>query len=92
VPALIPVRLTLLRVATPLASVVALPTLVPLRVKLTLAPLTAVPLEVSVAESVVVPPKLPVVGATVKLVAAGVAAATPSWITETVPLLPKSGT
>ena len=53
-----PARLTLFSVATPEASVVALPTLVPLSLKLMLLPLTAELSDVffSVAESVTVPP------------------------------------
>src|SRR5919201_1864443 len=50
VPALIPERLTLLSVATPLAFVVALPTELPLRVKAMVLPLTPEPAEVRVAE------------------------------------------
>src|SRR3712207_4431055 len=56
VPALIPTRLTSGRVATPELFVVALPTLAPLRVKLTLVPLTPKPPEVRVAGRVTLPP------------------------------------
>jgi hypothetical protein len=68
-PALIPERLTLLTVATPLPFVVALPALEPLRVKATLSPETGLPPEVRVAESVVVPPKVPLAGLAARLVA-----------------------
>ena len=47
----------------------ALPTLLPLSVNATDLPLTPLPLEVSVAESVVVPPNVPVAGAAARLVA-----------------------
>jgi hypothetical protein len=58
VPALMPDKLILLRVATPLPSVVALPALLPFNVKLIILPLMVELSEVllSVAESVVVPP------------------------------------
>ena len=49
---------------------VALPTLLPLSVNATVSPLTPLPPAVSVAESVVVPPKVPVAGATARLVGA----------------------
>ena len=68
-PALIPARLTPLSVATPLPFVLELPTLVPLSVNATDLPLTPLPPEVSVAESVVVPPNVPVAGAADRLVA-----------------------
>ena len=68
-PALIPARLTFESVATPLAFVIALPTLVPLSVKLTVSLGTPTADEVSVALSVVVPPKVPVAGAAARLVA-----------------------
>src|SRR4029453_2339200 len=48
-PALIPERLALAIVATPLASVIALPTELPLRVKLMLLPATADESEVLVS-------------------------------------------
>ena len=53
---------TLSKVATPFAPVVALPTGVPSRVKLTVAPETpcVVPATVSVAVNVAVPPKVAV--------------------------------
>jgi hypothetical protein len=63
-----PARLTPFRVATPVAFVVALPTLFPFSVKSTVAPLTPFPPEVSVAERFVVPPNVPVAGATARLV------------------------
>ena len=55
---LIPDRLTLDSVATPLAFVVAVPALVPLSAKLMVLPLTAEPSEVlaRVAERLTVPP------------------------------------
>jgi hypothetical protein len=68
VPALIPLRLAPLTVATPLAFVLALPAEEPLSVNVTVLPLTGLPLEVSVAESVVVPPNVPVAGATATFV------------------------
>ena len=58
-PALMPVRLTPLSVATPLAFVVALPTEFALSVNATDLPETGDPLEVSVAVSVAVPPNVP---------------------------------
>ena len=62
-----PARLALLSVATPLASVLAVPTLFPLRVKLTgLGEKVAPSGEESVAVSVIVPPTGPVAGATSK--------------------------
>ena len=61
-PALIPARLTPLSLATPLPFVTALPALEPLSVNETVLPLTGLPPEVSVADSVVVPPKVPVAG------------------------------
>ena len=63
-PELIPARLTLLSVATPLPSVVALPALLPLSVNETVLPLTPMELEVSVAVSVAVPAYVPLAGAT----------------------------
>src|SRR5437867_684377 len=56
VPTLIPDRLTLSSVATPLALVVALPALLPLSVKLMVLLFTPDPPEVRVAERVAVPP------------------------------------
>ena len=69
VPALMPARLTGEKLATPLALVSALPTLEPFSVKLTVSLGTARPPAVSVAESPVVPPKVPDAGATARLVA-----------------------
>ena len=68
-PALIPARLTPLSVATPLPFVLELPTPVPLSVNATDLPLTPLPPEVRVAESVVVPPNVPVAEAADRLVA-----------------------
>jgi hypothetical protein len=56
VPALIPARLALASVATPLPFVIALPTLEPFSEKFTVSLGTGLPPEVSVAESDVVPP------------------------------------
>jgi hypothetical protein len=56
VPGKIPDRLAPVLVATPLLLVVALPTTLPFRVKLMVLPLTADPLEVSVADRLTVPP------------------------------------
>ena len=69
-PAVIPARLTLLSVATPLPSVVALPALLPLSMNETVLPLTPMLLEVSVAVSVAVPAYVPVIGATSSVVEA----------------------
>ena len=77
-----PAKLTLLRVATPVASVVALPTLVPLRVKATVAPLAPAPPDVSVADRFVVPPNVPLAAAT--LSALGSAEAAPVQVTVAV--------
>ena len=52
----IPERLTPVLVATPLLLVIALPTGLPLRVKLMVLPLRGDPLEVSVADRLTVPP------------------------------------
>ena len=68
--ALIPVKLTLLRVATPEAFVVAPPTEVPLRVNEILFPFTPFPPDVSVAERFTVPPYVPVAKLTDREVAA----------------------
>ena len=59
VPAVIPDKLAFDSVASPDEFVEALPTEVPLRLKLMDLPLTPAPLDVSVAESVVVPPYVP---------------------------------
>src|SRR5437867_12416679 len=56
VPGLIPDRLTLFKVATPLLLVFAVPTTVPFRLKVIVLPLTPEPPDVSVAERLVVPP------------------------------------
>jgi hypothetical protein len=74
VPGATPERLTPLRVATPDAFVVALPTLVPLSLKLIVFPLTAVLSDVlfSVADRVTVAPVVPVAGAAVRVVAGSV--------------------
>ena len=69
VPALMPARLTGEKVATPLAFVVALPALEPFNVKLTVSLGTARPPAVSVAETAVDPPNVPVDGATARFVA-----------------------
>src|SRR5438876_10100451 len=58
-----PLRLALLSVAIPLPFVVADPTVAPLSLKVIVLPLTALPLDVSVAESVVMPPYVPVAAA-----------------------------
>jgi hypothetical protein len=58
-PALIPVRLTPLTVATPLAFVVPAPAGIPFSWKEMVLPETGEPLEVRVAVSVAVPPKVP---------------------------------
>src|SRR6476659_8917628 len=74
VPALMPARLTLLRMARPLPLVVAvLPAkALPLSVKVIVLPPTPLPLPyVNVACRVVVPPKAPVAAATLRLVASG---------------------
>jgi hypothetical protein len=68
VPALIPLRLAPLNVATPEELVVAEPADPPLSVKLIVLPLTPEPPEVSVAESVVVPPYVPDADATLSAV------------------------
>src|SRR5947209_7150941 len=60
VPALMLPRLAPVTVATPLAFVVAVPTLVPLRVKAMILPATPEPPEVSVALRFTVPPYVPV--------------------------------
>ena len=69
-PAAIPVRLTPGSVATPLAFVCALPALVPFSANATGSFATGVPLFVSVAARVAVPPNVPVAGATESVVAA----------------------
>src|SRR5712664_649017 len=69
VPVLIPLKLVPVKVAIPLAFVVALPALLPFRVKLTVLPLTGELFEESVAESVVMPPDGPDAGATLRVVA-----------------------
>jgi hypothetical protein len=68
---LIPLREALFSVATPLEFVVALPTPTPFNVKLIVSPFTGeLPdVVVKVAESVVVPPYVPLAAATDKLVA-----------------------
>src|SRR2546427_6559242 len=64
-PKLLPASAALLSVATALVSVLALPALLPLRVKLTcLGEKVAPSVEESVAASVVVPPKGPLAAAT----------------------------
>jgi hypothetical protein len=69
---LIPLKLALPTVATPLLLVVAEPAEEPLRVKLMLLPLTPEPSEVlvSVAVRLTVPPKVPVALLTARLVGA----------------------
>jgi hypothetical protein len=67
-PAGTPVRLTPASVATPLEFVWALPTLVPFNVNPTDSLTTCVPLFVSVAERLVVPPNVPVAGSTARVV------------------------
>ena len=69
VPALIPDRLALASVATPLPLVVALPTELPLRVKLMVLPLTPEAPEVKVADKLTVPPYVPLAELTDRLVA-----------------------
>ena len=64
-----PDRLTFESVATPLEFVCALPTLVPFRVNATDSLATGVPLLVSVAERLVLPPKVPLAGSTASVVA-----------------------
>ena len=64
-----PVTLTLESVATPLAFVDELPTLVPFSVNATGSLATGVPLFVNVAERFVVPPNVPVAGSTASVVA-----------------------
>ena len=61
-----PVKLAPLKVATPDEFVVAEPAAVPLSVKLMVLPFTPEPADVSVAESEVVPPKLPEAGLTLR--------------------------
>ena len=68
-PALIPARLTPLSVATPLPFVLALPTLRAVERERDRLAAHAAAAEVSVAESVVVPPNVPVAGAAARLVA-----------------------
>src|SRR5262249_57108286 len=68
-PGRMPVGLTPETVATPLAFVWALPALVPFSVNATGSFATADPLCVSVAERLVVPPKVPVAGSTASVVA-----------------------
>src|ERR1051325_8226053 len=77
-----PDKLTLLSVATPLAFVVAPPTLVPLSVKLTVLPETPALFEVSVALSVVVPPNVPVAAPTASEVDAALATSWKHVVTE----------
>src|SRR5262249_60303647 len=67
-----PARLTFVKVATPEASVDALPAAFPFSVKLIDLPLTPVPPAVNVAESVVVPPNVPDAVATASAVLAPV--------------------
>src|SRR5690349_3757598 len=91
-----PDRLTFGTVATPEPSVDALPAAFPFSVKLIDLPATPAPAAVSVADSVVVPPKVPDAGATASDVLAPVAGTsekfcvvvTPAMmVTETVPVL-----
>jgi len=66
VPAFIfggPVRLALLSVAVPVASVVAVPTVPPFNLKVMVFPLTPAPPEVRVADKFAVPPYVPVAAA-----------------------------
>ena len=70
VPAAMFPRLTPLSVATPEAFVVALPTEVPLSVKLTVFPLTATAPDMRVAERLTVPPYAPDAPDAVSVVAA----------------------
>src|SRR3954470_18935447 len=63
-PALMPARLALLAVATPLASVVAVPAALPLSVNDTDLPGTGLPPDVSVALRFAVPPYVPDAGST----------------------------
>jgi hypothetical protein len=70
VPAVIADKLTLESVAIPDASVGAVPTAFPLRLKPMDLPLTPVPPEVNVADSVVVPPYVPDAVATARDVVA----------------------
>jgi hypothetical protein len=78
VPALIPARLTLLRVAVPLPFVVAVPTFAPFNLKDTVWLPTGAPpaVTVKVAERLTVPPNVPLALLTVRVV--GVGAATTS--------------
>jgi hypothetical protein len=64
-----PFRLTLESVATPFEFVDVLPTPVPLSVNATGSFATGVPLFVSVAERLVLPPNVPVAGPTASVVA-----------------------
>jgi hypothetical protein len=59
VPAPIPDRLTFVTVATPEPSVELVPAAAPFKVKLIVLPVTPVPLDVKVADRVVVPPYVP---------------------------------
>src|SRR5256885_10318977 len=68
-PAAMPVRLTPRRVATPLEFVCVLPALAPFRVNATDSLATGVPLFVRVAETLAVPPNVPVAGSTASVVA-----------------------
>src|SRR3954451_10972857 len=63
-----PARMTQLSLPLPLPCFTALLAGEPLSVKETVLPVTGLPPEVSVAESVVVPPNVPVAGATARLV------------------------
>ena len=74
-PAAMPVRLTPGRVATPVEFVCALPTLVPFSVNATDSFATGVPLFVSVAERLVVPPNVPAAGSSASVVAVAEASA-----------------
>ena len=65
-----PARLTLLSVASPFESVIALPTLFPFSVKETDSPATPTELDASVADRLVVPPYVPVAAPAASVVAA----------------------
>jgi len=73
-----PARLTPVTAATPDEFVVAVPTLVPLRVKETVLPLTGAPLpEVRVAERLTVPPNVPEAALTERFVVVRLVTADP---------------
>ena len=72
-PAPMPTRLALFSVAVPVPSVVALPTLFPLSLNEIDSPGTGLPAEVSVAESVAIPPNVPLAAAGAVLVVAPLA-------------------